>query len=264
VNSSGVVGVGAERVLVEVHDFVATVTINRPAVRNAIDLETALKLESAFDRCDSDPDVRVIVLTGAGQIFCAGMDLKAFAATGERPLTLSRGAFGIVEKPPAKPLVAAVEGKALGGGLEIALCADLIVAATDSQFGLPEVTRGLVATGGGALRLPQRIPRAAAMEMILTGAPISADAARELGLVNHVVAQGQTIAEATRLARVIAANAPLAVRAAKAIVVESADWTAAEAFQRQRHHADPVRNSADAREGAAAFSQKRTPQWSNQ
>lgn len=263
-NSSGITEVDEDRVIIEVSGFVATVTINRPAVRNAIDLDTALRLESAFDRCDEDPNVRVIVLAGAGDVFCAGMDLKAFAASGERPITPSRGAFGIVEKPPTKPLVAAVEGKALGGGLEIALCADMIVAAADSQFGLPEVTRGLVASGGGALRLPERIPRAMAMEMILTGSAISAPTALALGLINRVVPRGQTVVEATSLAQAVAANAPLAVSAAKAIVVHSADWPSAEAFQRQREYSDPVRNSKDAREGAAAFAEKRTPRWCNQ
>lgn len=237
--------------------------MNRPEVRNAIDLATAQELERALDQCEADSAVRAIVLSGADRYFSADMDLKAVSATGERPITASRGAFGIVEKPPGKPLVAAVEGYALGGGLEIALCVDLIVAAADARLGLPEVKRGLVASAGGVIRLARRVPFAAAMELILTGEPIMASKALELGLINRVATPGNALAEAIDMARVIAANAPMAVRAAKAIVLESADWAARNAFSEQRKYTDPVRASDDAREGASAFVEKRQPQWTD-
>jgi enoyl-CoA hydratase/carnithine racemase len=239
---------------------VAVVAINRHEVRNAIDLPTARALEEAMDRIDTDVDIRAAVLTGSGGIFSAGMDLKAFSSTGERPLT-SRGAFGIVARPPTKPIIAAVEGRALGGGFEIALACDLIVAAENSEFGLPEVSRGLVAAAGGVLRLPRRIPRNVAMELVLTGAPMSALRALQLGLVNQVVAPGTALQSAVILAEAISANAPLAVQTSKFLVDAAADWSADVAFAEQVPYTDKVRNSQDAQEGARAFVAKRTPQW---
>jgi len=246
---------------VEVRDHVGVLSINRPRVRNAIDKVTADAIATTLDRFESEPDIRAIVITGKHGFFCAGMDLKALAATGERPITASRGAFGIVEKPPLKPTLAAVEGAALGGGFEIALAADLIVAATDATFGLPEVRRGLVASAGGVLRLPARVPRAIALEMILSGRPITAERAASIGLVNHVVPPGETLAHALSVAAGIADNAPMAVRAAKAVAVASAHWSDHDGFEQQRQFTDPVRESADAREGAAAFVEKRKPVW---
>lgn len=239
---------------------VAIVTINRHEVRNAIDLPTARAFEEAMDRIDTDVDIRAAVLSGSGGIFSAGMDLKAFSVTGERPLT-SRGAFGIVARPPVKPLIAAVEGRALGGGFEIALACDLIVAAENSEFGLPEVTRGLVAAAGGVLRLPRRIPRNVAMELVLTGAPMPALRAVQLGLVNQVVVPGTALQSAIALAAAISANAPLAVQTSKFLVDAAADWSADVAFTEQVPYTDKVRNSRDAQEGARAFVAKRTPQW---
>lgn len=254
-------GTADESVSLRVEGPIAIITINRPSVRNAIDLPTAESISLAFDTCETQTSIRAIVLTGANGYFSAGMDLKALNATGDRPITKRRGAFGIVEKPPNKPLIAAVEGHALGGGLEIALAADLIVASETARFGLPEVKRGLVATAGGVLRLPQRIPRAIALELVLTGEAISAGIARDLGLVNRVVPEGTALDAALELASVIAANAPMAVRAAKRVVVESAQWPSEEGFTRQREYTDPVRASRDAREGAQAFVEKRSPQW---
>jgi enoyl-CoA hydratase/crotonobetainyl-CoA hydratase len=246
---------------VEVDGNVGLIAINRPAVRNAIDFDTANEIAQALDDFESQATVRAIIITGRGGFFSAGMDLKALTATGQRPITATRGAFGIVEQPPAKPLIAAVEGAALGGGLEIALAADIIVVGDDARLGLPEVARGLVAAAGGAIRLPNRIPRGLAMEMIVTGTPITARRAYDIGLVNHVVAAGEALAEARKLAEVVAANAPMAVRAAKAIATESAHWGVRDAFTLQREYTDPVRQSSDAKEGAAAFVEKRPPVW---
>lgn len=246
---------------VEVDGNVGLIAINRPAVRNAIDFDTANQIAEALDDFESRAAVRAIIITGRGGFFCAGMDLKALTATGQRPVTASRGAFGIVERPPAKPLIAAIEGAALGGGLEIALVADIIVVADNARLGLPEVVRGLVAAAGGVIRLPGRIPRGLALEMIMTGTPITAERARDIGLVNHVVPPGQAVAAARKLAEVIAGNAPMAVRAAKAIATESAHWCDGDAFTLQRKYTDAVRESADAKEGAAAFVEKRSPVW---
>ncbi len=245
----------------EVDDAVAVVTIDRPEVRNAIDLPTARLLAGALDEIDRRDEIRAAVLTGAGPIFSAGMDLKAFANSGERPVVEGRGAFGICERATAKPIIAAVEGRALGGGFEIALACDMIVAAEDAWFGLPEVARGLVAAAGGALRLPRLVPRAIAAELVLTGEPITASRGHRLGLVNRVVAAGQARAEAVRLATVIAGNAPLAVRTAAHLLRVSTDWPAAEMFARQRPFVDRVRESADAAEGARAFLARRAPVW---
>jgi enoyl-CoA hydratase len=248
-------------VLTEKRDGILIVTINRPASRNAIDLATAEHLARAMAELDADPELAVGVLTGAGGCFSAGMDLKAFAASGLRPAVPGRGFAGFVEHPPARPLVAAVEGWALGGGLEMVLACDLVVASTTARFALPEVTRGLAARGGGAFRLPRRLPHALAMEVILTGEPISADRGASHGLVNRVVPEGTALAAACELAAVVARNAPLSVRASKQVAVQSADWPLSEGFTRQREFFDPVFASADAAEGAAAFRDKRAPQW---
>jgi enoyl-CoA hydratase/carnithine racemase len=245
----------------EAADAVALITIHRPEVRNAIDFTAAHELAAALDRFDADDQVSVGILTGAGDIFCAGMDLKALSATGRRPFTETRGGFGICARPPAKPLIAAVEGYALGGGLEIALACDLIVAGQDARFGLPEVKRGLVAAAGGVIRLPRRIPSALAMELVLTGDPLAAPRALELGLISRVTGPGGALVAARELAAKIAANAPLAIRAAKRLVNESADWSIEEAFDKQHSLVQRVRESEDAAEGARAFVEKRPPVW---
>lgn len=240
---------------------VAVVTIDRPEARNAIDGRTARALERAVDDVEADDRVRVIVLTGAGGTFCAGMDLKA-AARGELPVTEGRGPLGLTGRPPTKPLIAAVEGGALAGGCELALAADLIVAADDSVFGIPEVRRGLIAAAGGILRLRDRLPRNIAMELTLLGEPLPATRLAELGLVNRIAAPGKALAEALDLAGRIAANAPLSVAVGKRLVDESPEWDASEAFERQSILASPVILSDDAREGVAAFAEGRDPVWS--
>jgi enoyl-CoA hydratase len=215
---------------------------------------------TALDELDGDDGLSVGVLTGAGNGFCAGMDLKAFVR-GESPHVEGRGFAGIVQRPPDKPLVAAIEGFAVAGGLEVALACDLIVAAKGAKLGIPEVKRSLVAAGGALLRLPRRIPYHAAMELALTGDPISAERGAELGLVNRVAEPGSALADAVELAEAIARNGPLALAATKRIVVESPEWSAEEAWQRQGEIAGPVFVSEDAREGATAFSEKREPVW---
>jgi enoyl-CoA hydratase/carnithine racemase len=251
----------AANVTTEVVGGVAVITIDRPQVRNAIDRATAEEIAAALDELDARDDAVAGVLTGAGGLFSAGMDLKAFSASGERPISERRGAFGICGSPPEKPIIAAVEGKALGGGFEIALACDCIVAAADAAFGLPEVKRGLVAAAGGVVRAPQRLPRNLAMELVITGEPLPAARAYELGLVNRLAPTGQALAEALVLASKIAPNAPLAVKTSKRIVNESAVWPDGELFDRQRPWVDVVRNSEDAREGARAFVEKRAPAW---
>lgn len=242
---------------------IAILRINRPQVRNAFDRATAEAMEAGLDAFDADPDLRAGVLTGAGGVFSAGQDLKA-AARGEFAQTQKRGGFGIMALPPKKPLIAAVEGPALAGGFELALACDLIVASRESQFGLPEVKRSLVAVGGGALRLPQRAPYHIAMEMLLSGDPQSAEAMARWGVVNRVCAPGEALATALALAEMIAVNGPLAVVATKEIATRSRgeNWSAAEGWTRQMEIAGPVFGSDDFREGLLAFAQKRPPQWS--
>jgi enoyl-CoA hydratase len=235
-------------------------TLNRPAARNAVNLTMATELAAALDELDRRDDLTVAVLTGAGGTFCAGMDLNAFLA-GERPSLPDRGFAGLVERPPAKPLIAAVEGYALAGGFEIALACDLIVAAEDATFGLPEVKRSLVAAGGGLLRLPERVPYHLAMEWALTGRMVPAAEAHDARLVTLLAPPGRALEEALELATQIAANGPLAVRATKEVLRSARDWPSTEAFDRQRELSEPVRASEDAREGALAFREKRTPIW---
>jgi enoyl-CoA hydratase len=245
------------------HGAVWVVTIDRPAVRNAIDRATSEALAAAMDQLDADPTLSVGILTGAGGNFCTGMDLKAFLR-GERVELPGRGLAGIVQSPPVKPLIAAVEGFALAGGCEIALACDLIVASEAAQFGIPEVKRGLIAGSGGLLRLPRRIPPQIAMELALTGDLLPATEARQWGLVNRLVPAGQALEAALALAERIAANGPMAVRVAKQVVSESPSWPAQETWARQNALLETVIKSEDAQEGARAFAEKRAPVWSGQ
>jgi len=246
---------------VDVADGIMTITINRPEARNAINLEAAQALAAALDRLDSDDSVRIGVLTGANNTFSSGMDLKAFAATGQRPYVEGRGFGGLTEAPPKKPLIAAVEGYALAGGCELALACDLIVASRAANCGLPEVKRGLVAGAGGMMRLPRRLPYHIAMEIVLTGDMFPAERAHGFGLVNRLSEPGQALADAQALARTIVANGPLSVQTAKRIVSESGDWSREEMFDRQRPLVAHIFTSADAKEGATAFAEKRAPVW---
>ncbi|MFD4121767.1 crotonase/enoyl-CoA hydratase family protein [Alcaligenes faecalis] len=251
----------SELVTLERIGKVVLITLNRPEARNAINLETAQALAQALDEFDADPSIAVGVLTGANNTFCAGMDLKAFAKTGQRPYVDDRGFAGICERPPAKPLIAAVEGYCLAGGFEIALSCDLIVAADSANFGLPEVKRGIVPGSGGMVRLPSRIPYHMAMEMVLTGGMYPAARMAELGLVSRLAEAGKATEQALALAEQIAANGPLAVQTAKSIISQSRDWRQSDLFDLQRPRIAGIFTSADAKEGATAFAEKREPVW---
>jgi acetyl-CoA C-acetyltransferase len=250
-----------DAVLTETIGQVLVVTLNRPARRNAIDHMMASRLEAAWDRLDADDGLRVAVLTGAAGYFSAGADLKAAAAGAPPASTARRGPFGTIQSPPAKPVLAAVEGDALGGGCELALACDLIIAAESSQFGLPECRRGVLAAAGGVVRLPNRITRNVAMEMALTGQPQAAARLFALGMVNRLCAPGSALATALDMAQIIAANAPLAVLAAKRIVTIAGADGEAQAWDSQRAVMETLRASADYREGIAAFAEKRPPHW---
>jgi enoyl-CoA hydratase/carnithine racemase len=253
-------GTSHREVLMERRGRVLVITLNRPDARNAINLAVAQGIADALDELDRDEALSVGVLYGAGKGFCAGMDLKAFAA-GERPWVGDRGFAGITQRGPVKPLIAAIEGFAVAGGLEIALACDLIVAAQDARLGIPEVKRSLVAAGGALLRLPRRIPYHVAMELALTGEPIAATRAAEIGLVNRLVSPGSALEHGVALAEELAKNAPLALVASKRILQEQWDWPIAEAFSRQSEISEHVFSSEDAREGALAFAEKREPVW---
>jgi len=249
-----------DEVLVERRDGVLVITINRPTAKNAVTQGVAIGVAAALDELDSNDELRVAVLTGAGGTFCAGMDLKGFLR-GESPVVEGRGFAGLTLRPPRKPLIAAVEGWALAGGFEIVLGCDLIVAADTAKFGVPEVKRALVAGAGAALLLPSRVPLPIALELLLTGDPIDATRAASLGLVNRVTAEGGALDGALSLATTIAANGPLAVAVTKEIARSSRDWTVAEGLKRQDDLMSPVFASEDAREGATAFAEKRSPVW---
>ncbi|MEU4249276.1 crotonase/enoyl-CoA hydratase family protein [Amycolatopsis sp. NPDC026612] len=239
------------------------ITIDRPQARNAVDAAVAAGLAAALDELENDPTLRAGVLTGAENTFSAGMDLKA-ALKGESPEIPGRGFGGLTEAELSKPLIAAVEGFAMGGGFELALGCDLIVAAEGAKFGLPEVKRGLIAAGGGVIRLPKRIPHHLAMEFLLTGEPVTGRRAGELGLVNRVTPDGDAAAVAVGLAEKLAENAPLALAAVKKVVRAADGVSDAEAFAAQREVTKTLMQSADVREGMTAFAERRAPKWTGE
>ena len=247
-------------VLTEEADGVLVITINRPEAKNAVNLAVAQGVAAAPERLDSDDSLRVGVLTGAGGTFCAGMDLKAFVS-GEFPHIDGRGFGGMTERSADKPLIAAVEGYALAGGCELAIACDLIIAADNAKFGIPEVKRGLVAAAGGLVRLPSQIPYRVAMELALTGEFMAADRALAMGLVNQLTEAGGALDAAKSLAQRIAENGPMAVKVSKAIIKASRDWSDDEAWTNQNALTQPVFTSEDAIEGATAFAEKRKPEW---
>ncbi len=252
--------VSAELVVTERRDGVLTIIINRPAQRNAVNREVAVQLAAALDQLDADPSLSVGVLTGAGGTFSAGMDLKAFAS-GQTPILPGRGFGGLTQAVVRKPLIAAVEGWALGGGFEMALACDLIVAADTAKFGLTEVKRGLIAGEGGVIRLPHRLPYHVALKVLLTGEPMSAVDANRYGLVSELTASGAAVAGARELAARIAVNAPLALAKVKQVLRETQGLNDAEAFKRQTEAAHSLLDTEDAHEGALAFAEKRAPVW---
>lgn len=254
-------------VLVERVDRTTVLTLNRPAARNAIDTATATALGAAVAAADADPEVWCIVLTGAGdRSFCAGADLKALGR-GEFPIDPDHqewGFAGYVSHAVSTPTIAAVNGTALGGGTELALASDLVVAADTASFGLPEVKRGIIAAAGGVLRLPAQLPHKVAMRMVLTGEPMSADEAARWGLVNEVVPAEEVRDRALALAATVTANAPLAVQASKRLATGIVDGTIpaeADAWRRNQTEIERVAGTADAMEGITAFAQRRDPVW---
>jgi enoyl-CoA hydratase/carnithine racemase len=241
---------------------VEVLTLNRPEARNAVNGEVAAQITAALDALDEDKDLRVIILTGAGdKAFSAGMDLKAFGAGTGGPVTGGGGFAGFVHRPIPVPVIAAVNGPALAGGFELVLACDLVVAAEHAVFGVPEVKRGLLAAGGGLVRLPKRLPMAAAMELVLTGDSITAARAQELGLVNRVVPADRVLDEALALAERIIENAPLSVRYSRELTTQAAEISEAEAWVLSDAAATTVFASADAKEGPLAFAEKRPPKW---
>jgi enoyl-CoA hydratase len=249
-----------DEVLTEPRDGVLIITINRPEAKNSVNTAVAEGIAAAVEELETSEDLRVGVLTGAGGTFCSGMDLKAFLE-GESPFVEGRGFGGITQRPPRKPMIAAVEGWAVAGGFELLLACDLVVAGQGARFGVPEVKRALVAGAGAALMLTERLPYAVALELLLTGEPIDAARAHALGLLNRVVDDGGALDEALALAATIAANGPLAVAVTKQIARSARDWTTAEGWEKQDALMQEVFLSDDAREGATAFAEKRAPVW---
>jgi enoyl-CoA hydratase len=247
-------------VLTERRGNVLLITLNRPQVRNAVNAALAAGVAGALEELDADDGLSVGVLTGAGGFFCAGMDLGAFVK-GESPWFGDRGFAGIAQRAARKPLIAAIEGFAVAGGMEIALGCDLIVAARGAKLGIPEAKRSLVAAGGALLRLPRRMPYHVVMELALTGEPLPAERFHEFGVVNRLAEPGSAVDVALELAGAISRNGPLAVAASKRILQEQFDWSTAEMFERQGAISGPVFASEDAKEGAAAFKDKRDPVW---
>ncbi|MGO9320756.1 MAG: crotonase/enoyl-CoA hydratase family protein [Solirubrobacteraceae bacterium] len=247
-------------VLTERRGNVLLITLNRPEVRNAVNAALAAGVASALDELDGDESLSVGVLTGAGGFFCAGMDLGAFVR-GESPWFGDRGFAGIAQRSASKPLIAAIEGFAVAGGMEIALACDLIVAAKGAKMGIPEAKRSLVAAGGALLRLPRRMPYHVVMELALTGDTMPAERFHELGVVNSLAEPGAAVEVALELAGRLARNGPLALVASKQILQEQFDWSSAEMWEKQGAISGPVFASEDSKEGANAFKEKRDPVW---
>jgi enoyl-CoA hydratase len=249
-----------EFVLTEKRGQAFVITLNRSEVYNAFNRQQAEQLAAAIDRLEDDPDIRVGILTGAGGVFSSGSDLRA-AAAGESTVVPPRGLYGMLDDPPRKPMIAAVEGYAVGGGLELALACDLIVASETAVFGIPEVRRGVFAGAGALIRLPQRIPYFHAMELALTGTLVKAERAAELGLVNRLVPAARALDTALALAAEVIESAPVAVLASKEALQRSLDLHEDEAWALQRELQQHVMASEDSREGIAAFNEKRQPIW---
>ena len=247
-------------ILTERQGHILVITINRPQAKNAFNAVAAQEMGKAIDGFESDDSLFLAIVTGAGGTFSAGADLRA-ATQGESASTPERGGFGIFKKPPKKPLIAAVEGFAVGGGMELCMACDMVVAASDAKFGLPEVRHNVVALGGGLFRTPRRIPYNIAMEFLLTGDMQNAATLQQWGFVNRVTEPGQALAGAIELAQRVLRNGPTALAATKQVVQMSSDWSDAEAWERQLPLVKPALESEDRTEGIKAFLEKRTPTW---
>jgi len=240
----------------------ALLTLNRPDARNAISPEVSQAMAAALDEIEADKDLRVVVLTGAGDVFSAGADLKVVAQGRGMEIARGKGGFaGIATRNFPKPVIAAVNGPALAGGFEIVLSCDLVVAADTAKFGIPEAKRGLMAAAGGLIRLPKRVSLAIALELAMTGDPIDASRALDLGLVNKVVPRARVIDEACALADTIGENSPIAVRLSRQLVREAAELSEDDGWKRTNELAVEIFASGDAVEGATAFAEKRRPVW---
>ncbi|MCZ4519466.1 crotonase/enoyl-CoA hydratase family protein [Rhodococcus ruber] len=246
----------------QVTGHTAIITLNRPHVRNAVNAQMAKMIESYCDTADSDDHVWTVVVAAAGNAFCSGIDLNSVASGGFRDVSTERGGFaGFVQRKRTKPYIAAVDGPALAGGCEIALACDLVIASEAATFGIPEVKRSLIAAAGGLMRLPQRLPRGVAMEMALTGDPISASTAAGFGLVSEVVSPGQALNSALGLAERINLNAPLAVRASRTAMLDALDAPDGDGWRICWRAAKSLFDTDDFREGPTAYLEKRAPEW---
>jgi crotonobetainyl-CoA hydratase len=268
VKETALMPVSDKPLLVEQKGHVLLITLNRPHARNAINGELAAAMGEALEHLSRNPDLRVGVITGTGKAFCAGQDLKAFAA-GEPIIPKEHpewGFGGFAQHQVDKPVIAAVNGYAVGGGMELALYCDLILASEEAFFGLPEVTRGLFAAAGGLQRSAQQLPEKIAMRLALTGQPLTAQEAARWGLVNEVVPADQLLPRALKLAKVVAANAPLSIATSKRIIQHTAQQGTLETapWKLNDDEMQMIFNSEDAREGALAFSEKREPVWKGQ
>ncbi len=257
----------SDKVLVEQRGHVLVITLNRPEVRNCVDMDVCNGVADAVERADTDPEIRALVITGAGeQAFCAGADLKAIAR-GELILPPGRerlGFAGFVNNFTSKPTIAAVNGNALGGGTELLLACDMAIAVETANVGLPEVKRGLMAGAGGAFRIRQQLPEKVALELLLTGRPMPAPDALRWGLINAVVPPGQALDAALELANEIAANAPLSVQSSKRVaygVGEAGRTDEREFWKLSDTEIVALLKTEDAMEGPTAFAQKRAPVW---
>lgn len=250
-----------DTIITERHGNILVITLNRPEVRNAFNQDSANKMAAALDLLDSDESLRVGILTGSGGCFCAGMDLKAFATKGEWPNVEARGYFGICRRSSDKPLIAAIEGFAVAGGLEVAMSCDILIAAKGAKLGIPEVKRGLAAAAGALFRLPKRIPYHIAMEMALTGDLITTERGAELGLINRLCEPGTALETALALANKISLNAPLGLSVSKQIVQGAMEYTESECWKEQAPLVEMLRYSEDSVEGATAFAENRAPVW---
>ncbi|HEV7525837.1 MAG TPA: crotonase/enoyl-CoA hydratase family protein [Acidimicrobiia bacterium] len=246
----------------ERRDHIALLTLNRPEARNAVSPEVSQTMSALLDEIEADTELRSVVLTGRGEVFCAGADLKVVAQGRANDIARGKGGFaGIATRDFPKPIIAAVNGPALAGGFEIVLACDLVVAAESARFGIPEVKRGLMAAAGGLIRLPKRVPLAVALELAMTGDPIDAPRALQLGLVNRVVTADRVVDEAIALAERIGENSPIAVRNSRRLVREAAELSEADGWKRTIELMMPVFESGDSVEGATAFTEKRPPVW---